>query len=136
MKSLNNVQLIACVGQDPKIYAMPSGTLVARFSIATDEIVKDKETKITKKLTEWHAIVMLGHLAEIAERFVQKGAAVYVSGKLRSREFQDKEKITRKITEIIANELIMLDGGKRNEEAFSKIDIEQLTDNEKNENFL
>jgi single-strand DNA-binding protein len=110
MKTLNRIQLIGLVGGDPKIYAMPNGTLVARFSMATETIYKTN--KIIKKNTEWHSIVVLKKLAEITERFLQKGTRIYIEGSLKTREYEDNEDITRKVTEIIGDDLIILSNGK------------------------
>lgn len=112
MKTLNRAQLIGLLGSDPKIYAMANGTLVSRFSLATQNIHKEKTSKVIHKSTEWHSIVVLGHLAEITERFLKTGTQVYVDGRLKMREYEDKEKILRHITEIIADNLIILSNGK------------------------
>jgi single-strand DNA-binding protein len=112
MKTLNNVQLLGLLGNDPKIYAMANGTLVARFSLATEYIYRDKTNKTIKKITEWHSIIVLKNLAEIAERFLQKGTRIYIEGSLKTREYEDKEDIKRQITEIVGNDLIILSNGK------------------------
>jgi single-strand DNA-binding protein len=114
MKSLNRVQLIGLLGADPEMYAMPSGTLVAKFSMATHYVYQDKKlANVIKKTTEWHTIIVLGDLAILAERFLQKGACVYVEGSLKTREYQDKENITKRVTEIVATDMIILYGGKK-----------------------
>jgi single-strand DNA-binding protein len=114
MKTLNRVQLIGLLGADPKMYAMPSGTLVAKFCMATHYAYKDKTVAhVIKKTTEWHAVIVISDLAEIAERFLQKGACVYVDGSLKTREYQSKDQSMKRITEIVANDMIVLYGGKQ-----------------------
>jgi single-strand DNA-binding protein len=108
MKTLNRVQLLGRLGNSPKIYALANGTLVSRFSLATENVYKEKNTKIIKKSTEWHSIVVFGKLAEIAERFLQKGTQIYVEGSLKMREYEDDEKILRQVVEIIADDMIIL----------------------------
>ncbi len=114
MKTLNRVQLIALLGADPKIYAMPNGTLVARFSIATQYVYKDKKIpNVIRKSTEWHSLIVMGDLATMAERFLQKGTCIHIEGRLKSREYEDKDKTMQRTTEIIVSDLIVLHGGKR-----------------------
>jgi single-strand DNA-binding protein len=112
MKTVNRVQLLGLVGNSPKIYAMANGTLVARFSIATENVYKDKSKNTIKKSTEWHSIVMLGNLAEITEQFLQKGTRIYVDGRLKTRKYENDEKHLCQVTEIIAEDLIILSNGK------------------------
>jgi single-strand DNA-binding protein len=113
MKSLNRVELIGLLGADPKIYAMPSGTMVAKFCMATHYVYKDKKVaNVIKKTTEWHAVVAISDLATVVERFLQKGTCVYVDGSIKTREYQDKDKTTKRVTEIVAHNLIVLYGGK------------------------
>jgi single-strand DNA-binding protein len=112
MKTLNRVQLIGLVGNNPKVYALANGTLVTRFSLATENIYKDKSTNSIKKSTEWHCIVLFGKLAEIAERFLQKGTQIHIEGSLKEREYEDEDKILRQVVEVIANDMIILSNGK------------------------
>lgn len=114
MKTLNRVQLIGLLGADPKIYAMPSGILVAKFPLATQSVYKDKTVpNVIRKKTEWHSVVVLGDLADIAERFLQKGACVHVEGSLKSREYEGQDKLAHRIIEIVASDMIVLYGGKQ-----------------------
>ncbi len=112
MKSLNQLHLIGLVGNDPKIYAMPSGAMIARLSIATDEIYRNKEKREVRKITEWHSVLFHGMLAELVIRFVQKGSSVYIRGAIRHREYVDNEQNHKTITEVLGQELIVLTGGK------------------------
>ncbi len=103
----NHVQLIGNVGQEPTITNLESGKKVARFSLATNEYYKDaKGEKQTE--TNWHTVVAWGKTAEIIEKFVVKGKEVGVTGKLKSRSYEDKEGIKRYVTEIEANEILLL----------------------------
>ena len=89
---------------------MPNGEPVTNFSIATSESWKDKATGEKKERTEWHNIVIYKRLAEIAKQYLRKGSKIYVEGSLRTRKWQDKEGKDRYTTEIIVNEMQMLDG--------------------------
>ena len=103
----NNVQLIGNVGQEPTITNLESGKKVARFSLATNEYYKDaKGEKQTE--TNWHTVVAWGKTAEIIEKYVEKGKEVGVAGKLKSRSYEDKEGVKRYVTEIEANEILLL----------------------------
>ena len=91
---------------------------VANLSVATTESWKDKETGEMKDKTEWHRVVYFGKLAEIVEKYLDKGSKVYVEGKLQTRKWQDKSGADRWTTEIVGNELTMLDsrsGSQQNE---------------------
>ncbi len=103
----NHVQLIGNVGQEPTITNLESGKKVVRFSLATNEYYKDaKGEKQTE--TNWHTVVAWGKTAEIIEKFVGKGKEVGVKGKLKSRSYEDKDGIKRYVTEIEANEILLL----------------------------
>lgn len=103
----NHVQLIGNVGQEPTITNLESGKKVARFSIATNEYYKDAKGKKQTE-TNWHTVVAWGKTAEIIEKYVDKGKEVGVTGKLKSRSYEDKEGIKRYVTEIEANEILLL----------------------------
>lgn len=109
-KGINKVILVGNLGQDPEIRYMPQGGAVANLSIATSETYKDKATGQPKEVTEWHRVVMYGKLAEIAGEYLKKGSKVYIEGKLKTRKWQDQQGVERYTTEIVANELQMLDG--------------------------
>ncbi|MBV2127967.1 single-stranded DNA-binding protein [Arsukibacterium indicum] len=109
-KGINKVILIGNLGADPEVRYMPQGGAVANMTIATSESWTDKSTNQKKEQTEWHRVVIYQRLAEIAGDYLRKGSKVYIEGKLRNREWTDKEGIKRYTTEIVANELQMLDG--------------------------
>lgn len=118
--SLNKVQLVGNVGQDPEIRAMNSGDKIANLSIATSETWKDKSTGEKKEKTEWHRVVVFGDgLVSVIERFVSKGSKLYVEGALQTRKWQDKDGADRYSTEIVLkpfNGNMILLGGKGSED--------------------
>ena len=108
-RGINKVILIGNLGQDPEVNPLPSGGTVANLSLATDESYKDKNTGQVVPKTEWHRVVFFNKLAEIVRDYVKKGSKVYVEGRLQTRKWTDKEGTERYTTEIVANELQMLD---------------------------
>jgi len=108
-RSLNKVMLIGNLGKDPELKYTPSGVAVATFSLATSEQWKDQDGNAQEK-TEWHNIVAWRKLAEIVGEYLKKGKKVYIEGKLQTRNYE-KDGVKRYITEIVADQLIMLDGG-------------------------
>ncbi len=103
----NHVQLIGNVGQEPTITNLESGKKVARFSLATNEYYKNAKGEKVQS-TEWHTVVAWGKTAEIIENYVVKGKEVGVTGKLKTRDYEDKEGVKRYATEIEANEILLL----------------------------
>jgi single-strand DNA-binding protein len=109
-KSVNKVILIGNLGKDPEVKYTPSGTPVAKFSLATHERFKDKGGEWQER-TEWHNIVAWQRLAEIVGEYVKKGAKAYVEGRLQTISWQDKQGGEKKYrTEIVAQDLVLLDG--------------------------
>ena len=107
-KGINKCIILGFLGQDPKMQQMPSGGAVTSISVATSESWKDKNTGEQTSKTEWHRIVFFNKLAEIAGQYLKKGSKVYIEGSLRTRSWEkDGEK--RYATEIVANEMQMLD---------------------------
>ena len=109
MASINRVILVGNLGKDPEIRHTESGVAVARFPIATSETYKDKTGNKVER-TEWHNIVAWRGLAEVAEKYLKKGQSVYVEGKIRTNNYQDKEGIQRYSIEIVADNMTMLGG--------------------------
>jgi single-strand DNA-binding protein len=109
MAGVNKVILIGNLGADPEIRHLQNGASVANFRLATSETYKDKTTGERREQTEWHNVVAWRGLAEITEKYLRKGSKVYVEGKLRTRQWQDKDNNTRYTTEIVADEMTMLD---------------------------
>jgi single-strand DNA-binding protein len=109
-KSVNKVILVGNLGKDPEVKYTPSGTAVAKFSLATNEGYKDKAGQWQER-TEWHNIVAWQRLAEIVGEYVKKGSKVYIEGRLQTSSWDDKETGQKKYkTEIIANDLVLLSG--------------------------
>ena len=107
MASVNKVILIGHLGKDPEVRHLEGGTTVANFTMATNEYYKDKQgTRVER--TEWHNIAAWRGLAELAEKYLRKGQQVYVEGRIRTRQYQDKDNQTRYITEIVAEEISLL----------------------------
>lgn len=109
-RGINKVILIGNVGQDPEVKYMPSGGAVTNISIATSETWKDKNTGQPQERTEWHRVVFFNRLGEIAGEYLRKGSKVYIEGSLRTRKWQAQDGTDRYTTEIVANEMQMLDG--------------------------
>ncbi len=106
-RGLNKAMLIGRLGADPEIRYMADGTPVANFNIATDRNVKKGDQ--WEKETDWHRIVAWRKLAEISGQYLHKGSLVYVEGQIRNRSWTDQAGNKRYITEIIANDMQMLD---------------------------
>jgi len=107
--SVNKVILVGRLGKDPELRSIPSGTSVAKFSLATDDRFTDKNGDKQER-TEWHNIVVWGKLAEICGQYLRKGRLVYIEGSIRTDSWDDKETGVKKYrTEIIANTMQMLE---------------------------
>ncbi|MET4075723.1 single-stranded DNA-binding protein [Hymenobacter sp. UYCo722] len=109
MAGVNKVILVGNLGKDPEVRHLEGGVSVAHFTLATNEYYKDKQGNRVER-TEWHNISAWRGLADMADKFLKKGQQVYIEGKLRTRQYQDKDQQTRYITEIIADEISMLGG--------------------------
>jgi single-strand DNA-binding protein len=114
MAGINKVILVGNLGKDPEVRYLEGGTAVANFPIATSETYKDRTSGEKKTITEWHNIVVWRGLAEIAEKYLKKGNQVYIEGKLRTRQWQDKDGNNRYTTEVVGDNMQML-GGKRDD---------------------
>lgn len=108
-RGINKVILVGRLGRDPEVRYTPTGTAVANISVATNEVWKDKQTGENQESTEWHRVVFFARLAEIVGQYLKKGANVYIEGKLKTTKYQDKNGVDKYTTQIIANELQMLD---------------------------
>ena len=103
----NSVQLVGNVGQDPEIKNLEGGKKVANFSIATNESYKNEKGEKVDQ-TEWHRVSAWGKTAEIIEKYVSKGKEIAIEGKLTHRSYDDKDGVKRYITEVLANEVLLL----------------------------
>jgi single-strand DNA-binding protein len=108
-RGINKVILIGNLGADPETRYMPSGGAVTNLRLATSENWKDKNTGDMQERTEWHRVVLFGRLAEVAAEYLRKGAKVYIEGSLRTRKWQGQDGRDNYSTEIVANDMQMLD---------------------------
>ena len=108
-RGINKVILIGNLGADPDVRFTQAGGAVANLRLATSESWKDKATGEAQERTEWHRIVLFGRLGEIAKNYLKKGSKIYVEGRLQTRKWQDQNGQDRYTTEIVCNELQMLD---------------------------
>ena len=120
-RGVNKVILVGNLGQKPEMRYTATQTAVANLSIATTESWKDKESGENRDKTEWHRVVFFGSLAEIAEKYLDKGSSVYVEGKIQTRKWQDKDGNDRYTTEVLGNQLTMI-GSKRSSDSSNQTD--------------
>ncbi len=109
-RGINKAIIVGTLGQDPDVKYTNSGSPVVNISVATNETWKDKQTGEAQERTEWHRIVIFGKLAEIAAQYLKKGSQAYFEGKIQTRKWQDQSGNDRYSTEIVANEMKMVDG--------------------------
>lgn len=112
---VNKVILVGNVGMDPEVRTIESGAKVARVRLATTERLFDRQANETKEHTEWHTITLWRGLADVVDKYVRKGSQIYVEGRLRTREWTDKDNQKRYTTEILADDMKLL--GRRPEGA-------------------
>src|SRR5215213_1984736 len=108
MRGVNRVMLIGNLGKDPDVQHLDGNIAVAKFPLATTETFKDRAGKLISQ-TEWHTVVLWRGLAELAQKYLHKGSLVYIEGRLRTRSWEDKEGNKKFATEIVGDNLIMLD---------------------------
>jgi single-strand DNA-binding protein len=108
MRGVNKVILVGNLGKDPEIHVLEGNIMVARFSLATTEIYKDKAGKPISQ-TDWHTVVLWRGLAELAQKHLHKGSMVYVEGKIRNRNWEDKDGNKRHAQEILGESILLLD---------------------------
>lgn len=113
MRGVNKVTLIGNLGKDPDLQYLEGNIAVAKFPLATTETFKDKSGNLVSQ-TEWHTVVLWRGLAELAQKYLHKGSLVYIEGRLRTRNWEDKDKIRRYSTEVVGDNLVMLDKRKDN----------------------
>ena len=108
MASVNKVVLIGNLGADPELRALANGEAVCNLRLATTEKWRDKASGEMKEATEWHRVVLYRRLAEVAAEYLRKGSAVYIEGKLRTRQWQDQGGQNRYSTEVEGAEMQLL----------------------------
>lgn len=113
---LNKAILIGNLGADPDVRYIPNGNAVATVRLATTRRWKDKQTNDRKEDTEWHRVVFYGKLAEVVSEYVKKGSQIYVEGRIETKKWQDKDGQDRYTTQIVAEEMHMIGGGKGKQE--------------------
>ncbi|MEJ2051733.1 MAG: single-stranded DNA-binding protein [Calditrichota bacterium] len=106
--TVNKILLIGRLGGDPEVRYAPSGNAVANFSLATNRSYKDKDGNMQEQ-TDWHRIVAWTRLAEFAKQYLHKGMRVYIEGRIQYREWQDQNGVKRNVTDVIANDIQMLE---------------------------
>jgi len=109
-RGLNKVMVIGNLGADPEVRYSPNGNAVTNIRVATTESWKDRQTGEQQEKTEWHRVVGFNRLAEIMGEYLRKGSKVYIEGKLQTRKWQGQDGQDRYTTEIVANDMQMLDG--------------------------
>jgi len=109
-RGINKVILIGNLGADPETRHTAGGNAVTNLSVATSESWRDKASGEMRENTEWHRVVLFGKTAEIAGEYLRKGSKVYLEGRLQTRKWQDRDGNDRWTTEIVANDMQMLDG--------------------------
>ncbi len=105
---VNKVILVGNVGMEPEVRTLETGTKVARIRLATTERLFDRQSNETKEHTEWHTITLWRGLADVVDKYVHKGSQLYIEGRLRTREWMDKDNNKRYTTEILADTMNML----------------------------
>jgi single-strand DNA-binding protein len=117
-RSVNKVQIIGTLGRDPEMKFLPNGNAVVTVSVATDESYNDKNSGQKVEKTEWHRLTAFGKLAEIVGQYLKKGSKAYFEGKLKTNEYE-KDGIKRYSTEILVNDMMMLDGRQDSGQGFT-----------------
>jgi single-strand DNA-binding protein len=108
-RGINKVILIGNLGADPETRHTAGGNAITSLSVATSESWRDRQSGEMQEKTEWHRVVMFSKLAEIAGEYLRKGSKVYIEGRLQTRKWQDKDGNDRWTTEVVANDMQMLD---------------------------
>lgn len=108
MRGVNKVVLIGNLGKDPDVQFLEGNIGVAKFPLATTETYKDRSGKLISQ-TEWHTVVLWRGLAELAQKYLHKGSLIFIEGRLHTRNWEDKEGNKKFATEVVGDNLIMLD---------------------------
>lgn len=132
--SVNKVIIVGNLGKDPEIRHLESGVAVCNFPVATSETYKDRNTGERVSQTEWHNVVLWRGLADVAEKYLKKGAKIYIEGKLRTRSWQDQDGNTRYTTEIVGDNMTML-GKVGEDQKVATPQTEQVSNQNQSEDF-
>jgi single-strand DNA-binding protein len=126
MRGINKVILIGNSGKEPEYKTLQDGTPVGKLAIATTESYRTKSGDVESR-TEWHSVIIWRGLATFAHQYIKKGSLVYVEGKLRSRQYEDKEGHKKYVSEVVADQVILLDKKmKATESGIEEITNDQL----------
>lgn len=132
MSGVNKVILLGNLGKDPEIRNLESGAKVATFSLATNRTYKGQDGKRIDE-TEWHNIVLWGNLADLAEKFLAKGRQVFIEGRIKTRQWDDKDGNRRYTTEIVGENMTFVGGRDQRDESTPTSDQNFSTSSEKPE---
>jgi len=124
--SVNKVILIGNLGKNPEMKTFDNGSSVSNFTLATSRNYKDKQGNKVED-TEWHRIVAFGRIAEICNQYLSKGSQIYIEGRLKTREWKDKEGTRHWTTEVITERMRML--GNRSDNRNDSVSADKVTDN-------
>lgn len=116
MRGINKVILVGNTGKDPEYKTLQDGTPVAKITLATTESFRLKSGE-TQTKTEWHTIIAWRGLATLINDFTRKGSLIYVEGKLQNRNFEDKDGQKKYVTEVVADQILLLDKRQKEEKA-------------------
>ena len=108
-RGVNKAVIVGRLGADPEIRYAKNGNAIVNLNVATNEAWKNRETGEAQERTEWHRIVIFGKLAEVASQYLKKGSLAYFEGRIKTSKWQDQDGKDRYSTEIVANEMQMLD---------------------------
>ena len=133
MRGLNRVMLIGNLGKDPDVQYLEGNVSMAKFPLATTEMFKERSGKMATQ-TEWHNIILWRGLADLAQKFLHKGSLIYLEGRLRTRSWEDREGHKKFVTEIMADNFIMLDRRTDTHNTYSSPGTTVSHENENNEN--
>lgn len=121
MRGINKVILIGNAGKDAEYKALQDGTPVAKLTLATTETYRLKNGEAQSR-TDWHSIILWRGLATLAHQYIHKGSLLYIEGKLRSRQYEDKDGQKKYVTEVVAEQLILLDKKEKGTEKMTEQD--------------
>lgn len=107
MASLNQLQIIGYLGKDPQLRATPAGDPIVALSVATNDKHKDLSGKMVER-TEWHRIIFFGRQAEVCAQYLKRGSEVFIQGRLRTRDYTDRDGQARRVVEVLGDKMLML----------------------------
>ncbi len=130
--SVNKVILVGRLGAEPESRAFPNGGSICNLRIATSETWRDKQTGERQERTEWHRVVLRNKLGEIAQQYLHKGSQVYIEGRIQTRKWQNQQGQDQYTTEIVGNEMTMLDSRGAGSGGASQDNVDQRPSSSRN----